>query len=197
MPPSQKIYGMALRAYPSAFRQRYGVEMARVFDERFRDAQKAGYRSTFRYCVKVVCDLLVTAAGERLMASETSSILVAFVAVVCGCGAAYVDFHASEVQATLLVLLVSSFALGCIKPRRAWLSALIMAALLPGVHVTVFAFRSSETSQGHPYLSRLMMLLPALVASFVGACLGVFLRFIAHQVSQWIEGSNGPGPTIA
>ena len=170
--------------------------MARVFDEGFRDAQKAGYRSTFRYCVKVVCDLLVTAAGERSIASETSSILVAFAAVVCGCGAAYVDFHANEVQTTLLVLLVSSFALGCIKPRRTWLSALIMAAVLPGVHVIVFAFRSSETSQEHPYLSRLMMLLPALVASFVGAYLGAFLRFIAHQVSQWIERSNGPGPTI-
>ena len=91
---------MALRAYPSAFRQRYGVEMARVFDEGFRDVQKASYRSTFHYCVKVVCDLLVTAAGERLMASETSSILVASAAVVCGCCAAYVDFHASEVQAT-------------------------------------------------------------------------------------------------
>ena len=46
---SQKIYGVALRAYPPAFRQRYGVEMVRVFDEGFRDAQKAGYRSTFRY----------------------------------------------------------------------------------------------------------------------------------------------------
>jgi hypothetical protein len=194
---SQKIYRMALRAYPSAFRQRYGVEMARVFDEGYRAAQKAGYRSRLRYCVKVVCDLLVTAAGERLMASETSSILVAFAAVVCGCCAAYVDFHASEVQATLLVLLVSSFALGCIKPRRAWLPALIIAALLPGVHVIVFAFRTSETSQGHPYLSRLMMLLPALAASFVGAYLGVFLRFIAHQVGQWIGRNNGPGSTIA
>jgi len=34
---SQKIYGMTLRAYPSAFRQRYGVEMVRVFYEGFRD----------------------------------------------------------------------------------------------------------------------------------------------------------------
>ena len=193
----QKIYGMALRAYPSAFRQRYGVEMARVFNEGLRDAQKAGYRSLFRYSVKVVCDLLVTATGKRLIALETSSILVAFAAVACGCCAAYIDFHASEVQATLLVLLASSFALGCIKPRRAWFSALIIAVLLPGVHIIVFALRSSETSQGHPYLSRLMMLLPALVGSFVGAYSGVFLRFIAHRVSQWIERNNGPGPTIA
>ena len=193
----QRIYGLALRVYPFAFRHRYGVEIARVFDEGFRDAQKAGYRSTFHYCVKVVCDLLVTAIGERWMASETSSILVAFAAVVCGCYATYVDFHASEVQATLLILLVTSFALGCIKPRRAWLSAMIIAVFLPGIHVFLFAVRSSKTGQGHPYLSRLMMLIPALAASFVGAYLGVFLRFIAHQVSQWIERGKGPGPTIA
>jgi len=83
-----------------------------------------------------VCDLLVNAAGERLIASETSSILVASAAVVCGCCAAYVDFHASQVQATLLVLLVSGFALGCFKRRPAWLPALIIAALLPGKSVT-------------------------------------------------------------
>jgi hypothetical protein len=188
------IYSIALRAYPSAFRRRYAEEMARLFSECFRDACGAGRSSAFHYCAHVARDLFVSAARERLATWDQGSMLTGFTAIACGCYAAYVDSHANEVVATLLVLLASSFALGCIKPRRAWRWALIVAVLLPGVHVIAFAARR-DSADGHPYFSRVMVLLPALVVSFVGAYAGAFLRFIARVVSQWLEHHNDPGST--
>jgi hypothetical protein len=178
------VYRIALLAYPSRFRRCYAGEMIRVFEERLRDAQQRGGCTVVRYAVTIAGDLLASAMRERMLALRLRSALTGCAAVLGGGYAAYVDFHATEVQATLLVLLLSSFLLGGVHPRGAWRWALIVAGLLPGIHLLVFAVEhAGETPAGHPYFSRLMILLPALLAALAGAYAGVALRGVAGRLN--------------
>jgi hypothetical protein len=179
---ARHIYRLAILLYPAAFRRRYGHEMTRVFVEGFRDARRSGRKSGAYYCVRIGRDLMASAVREQLSALSPSSSLLAPAAVLCGCYAAYVDFHTSEVQATLLILLVSNLVLGICKPRGASWRAVVVAVFLPGIHLIVFAAHAHQTSHGHPYVSRLMMLLPALAASLAGAYAGIFLRYVCRKL---------------
>jgi hypothetical protein len=88
------------------------------------------------------------------------------------------------VQATLLVLLTSGFALGVLFPRQAWRSAFITAACLPAIHLIVLALSRGPLPPSHPYFSRFMILLPALAATFLGAAAGVLLRRVGRLLVE-------------
>jgi hypothetical protein len=188
------LYRLALRAYPSAFRLRYTAEMARVFGEGLRDAQTAGSRSTLCYCGNALIDLLASSTRERAAALDPIPTAPTLFAIVAGGFAGYVDFHASEVQATLLVLIATNFVLGCGAPQGAWRHALIIAALLPAVHVTVYALGNTAANHGYPYLSRLMIFGPALVASLVGTYGGVLARYLGGELTGYVSSRGGAGP---
>jgi hypothetical protein len=135
---------------------------------------------------------------ERLAAVNRLSVGVGLFAIVAGGLATYVDFHASEVQATLLVLITSNLVLGCAAPKGAWRRALLVAALLPAIHVAAYAWGGIRANHGHPYFSRLMIFFPALVASLLGAYLGVFLRFVGRVLAGRLRLRRGSGPgTVA
>jgi hypothetical protein len=91
--------------------------------------------------------------------------------LIAGFCTAYVDFHAIEETATLLVLIVSTFAAGFAYGRLGWLWALIVAVCLTGAHWIAPHFgilpRDGEHI-GNP-LSLMIVALPASVSAYLGA----------------------------
>ena len=191
---ARAFYRIALRAYPAEFRRRYADEMERVFADGVDDALRAGRSVALRYGLRIVGDLAVSAARERFATLEKSSIAISLAAVVCGGLIAKMDLQANEVQPTLLSLIICGSVLGLLKPRGAWRWALIMSAVIPAVDVIVFALSTGDAGSGHPYLSRLMILLPALAASLTGAYAAVFLRVILAKRSPPMQPGNDSGP---
>jgi hypothetical protein len=194
MPIMSKLYWIVLGAYPPVFRLRYRGEMVRVFEDGLRDARTDGLGATLRYCGNATGDLIAGATRERFLATDRMSAGASLSAIVAGVFASYIDFHANEVQATLLVLMATSFLLGCAAPKGAWRRAAMIAALLPAVHIAVYASGKAASNQGHPYFSRLMMFWPALVASLFGAYAGVFLRFVSRGLAGWFAPRGGSDP---
>jgi len=187
------LYRLALHAYPAAFRLRYREEMTRVFDEGLRDARAKGMCSAVRHCGNALGDLLASAMREHVAAANRVAVLASLFAVLAGGAAAYVDFHASEVQATLLVLIAVNFVLGWAAPKKAWHRALIVAVILPAVHVAAYAFGRVGAQHGHPYVSRLMIFLPAFLASGLGAYAGVLLNAVGRRLAKPFGTHGGPG----
>ena len=94
----------------------------------------------------------------------------------------YVNLHNDEVELPLAILLVTSFLLGLVRPRFAWLWAAIVALSIPvssllSLKIGVYYPRRP----GHPYscepttltnaISTSVLLVPALLST----CAGVFL----------------------
>ncbi len=103
-------------------------------------------------------------------------------ALAAGLYTAYVDFNATQVQAPLLVILVSSFLLGMIYGRLGWLWALMVAGCLTGAHLLAPHFGILPRDGGHigNPLSLMVLAVPAAVSAYIGA--GV----------RWIVARNGP-----
>ena len=118
------------------------------------------------------------------MTMNRTSLVLTSAAIICGLLATWVDFHATEVQATLLVFVVTSFVLGFSGPRGAWRWALLVAVWLPAAQVAAFALRQTGTATGHPYWSRLAILLPALAACMAGAYAGALIRSAMHRITH-------------
>jgi hypothetical protein len=60
-------YGRLLRLYPRAFRERFGPEMAQLFDDQLRDARsESGTRGVAVTWFRTVIDLVSNAIGEHL-----------------------------------------------------------------------------------------------------------------------------------
>ena len=190
---AQRVYRLALRAYPAAFRARYANEIADVFGQGLEDARQIGRGAAALYQFRAWTDLFWSVGRERLALVHDRILGVYIAAVAGGSYATYVDFHATEVQPTLLVFVVSGFVLGSIIPQRAWRRALVLAALLPASQVIAFALRHGEPARGHPYLSRFMIFLPALAASLIGTYAGVLVRYLCRAARQWLRHDERPG----
>ncbi len=109
---------------------------------------------------------------------STTAIIATLAAVAGGLFAAYVDFHATEVQATMAVILATSFAAGAICPRLAWLWALLVAACLTASHLIAPRFGIHPLDAVHgSSLSLMLVALPAGVSAYLGAASRWVLRF--------------------
>jgi len=190
---SARLYRFGLRAFSRDFRERYGDELVCVFREARHDARRAGWWAALRYEARVWADLAVSAGHERLSSMNRTTIVLALAAVACGLLATWVDFHATEVQATLLVFLVTSFVLGVAGPKGAWRWAVLVAVWLPAAQILAFALRHASPVTGHPYWSRLAILLPALGASLLGVYAGALVRLLIRGLAR----HPGAGPTPA
>ncbi len=82
----------------------------------------------------------------------------------------YIDSRASEVLATLMIMLPIAFALGFIEPRRAWLWALIIGLSVPVTYLFVLSTGQRYADPPSGYMT-LIALLPAFVASYAGVVL--------------------------
>jgi MFS family permease len=69
---SERLYGALLRAYPAAFRERFGDEMVQLFGDQLRDARRRGAAGgVVATWLRTLGDLAVTAAAERTRRDRT------------------------------------------------------------------------------------------------------------------------------
>jgi hypothetical protein len=170
------LYEALLFAYPPAFRHAYSQEMAQVFRDGCVEAlQRRGMCGLARYWLFTLRDLIVSACMERLAALDRRAAGLAALAFGCGLLAAYVDFHATEVQATVLVLLLFTFAFGFASPRRAWRLGLAVGIAVPLAHILNHLLHRPPP---YPVEPNLLATLIALIPAQIGATMGAFARWL-------------------
>jgi hypothetical protein len=110
------------------------------------------------------------------------SVTTSFVALLIAVFLGYVNLHNDEVQAPLLVLLLSSFLLGYTRPGQAWVWALIVGLGIPLSSLLALMIGVSYPCRpGHPYscepmttataLSTFVLVVPALLSAYLGVLL--------------------------
>lgn len=95
------------------------------------------------------------------------------IAIIFGIIVGYVNLHASEVQAPVLAILVFTFLLGYLHPRRAWIWALVLglSILLSYVVAPVAGYHTP-----YPPSPNIFATLIALIPACIGAYAGVLIR---------------------
>jgi uncharacterized membrane protein len=98
-------------------------------------------------------------------------------ALLMGLLTGWLDFHATEVQGTVLMILVFSFAFSAINPRWAWLIALFMGGGIPLVAYVArgAALQPVDSIPSNPWYAGIVL---PLVFSFVAAYAGVFIHWL-------------------
>lgn len=84
----------------------------------------------------------------------------------------YGDFHASEVQGTVLILLLFSFSLALTQSRGAWFRGLMIGIGVPGAHL-VGLFLGSPAP--YPVQPNVVATFLALIPAMIGTCTGILL----------------------
>jgi hypothetical protein len=99
-----------------------------------------------------------------------------------GIFAGWVDFNNDEPQAAVLVILVVTFLLGLILPRKAWLWAIIVALCLPGVYLFARSLGYLPVSPPSPgWYASLLALIPAFIGAYSGALGRVILSLVSAK----------------
>ena len=84
--------------------------------------------------------------------------------------AGWVDFNNDEPQAAVLVILVVTFLLGLMRPKLAWLWAIIVALCLPAVYLVATSLGYRPVSPPSPgWYASLLALIPAFIGAYAGA----------------------------
>ena len=175
-----RCYRLLLLAYPADFRRQCGAEMRQVFRARARaDRATQSLLGAIVFWKGILMDWISSAVRER-MSSGGASTLAAFVCAICfGLFAAYVDFQNDEVQAPVLAVLAGSFIVAVIQPRGAWRWPLIVALCLPLSRTLGPMFGVYPKLPATPNnFATLLALIPA----FIGAYLGVVVRFAGRAI---------------
>ena len=93
-------------------------------------------------------------------------------ALIAGGFAATVDMHATDVQATVLTLLVLGVLLGFAQPRRWWLWGIAEGGTIPLAYVVAPSLGITPRAWPEPStFAALLAVLPAFVATALGAAL--------------------------
>jgi hypothetical protein len=110
-----------------------------------------------------------------------STLSIASLALLAGSFASWVDWHNREVQATVLVIILATLALGAGRPRQAWLSALIVGGAIPCSYLLgpVMGFHPLEMPQPNIWGSFI-----AFIPAAGGAAVGAACRTIVHPDSH-------------
>ena len=111
---------------------------------------------------------------------RTQTTLVLVLAIIGSVFVGYIDSHATEVQATLMVMLPITFALGFIQPKRAWLWALIVGFSIPAGFLWHMLMGSAYVEPPTNGFFTLIALVPA----FIGAFSGAIFRNVLRQVNM-------------
>ncbi len=87
-----------------------------------------------------------------------------------GALAGWIDFNSDEPQVAVLVILVVTFLLGLIIPKRAWLWAVIVALCLPAEYLFLRSLGYQPVSPLSPaWYASLLALIPAFIGAYAGA----------------------------
>ena len=103
-----------------------------------------------------------------------NTFLLCLLALALGITISLLDMHATEVQGTVLLILIASGLLGFILPRRAWLWAITIALCLP----LTYLFANLLGHPSHNVEPNILATLIALIPAFLGAYVGVLLRYM-------------------
>lgn len=99
------------------------------------------------------------------------------VALVSGLFTGWVDFNNDEPQAAALLILIITFLLGFLLPRKAWLWAIIMACCLPGVYLAATNLGYQPISPPNPgWYASFLALIPAFIGAYTGALARLFIN---------------------
>lgn len=88
----------------------------------------------------------------------------------------WLDYHADEVQGTVLVLIVITGALSFAAPARAWIIALIMGLSVAGAYVVGKLIGVRPVYPMPVPLSSLVALIPAAIGAAAGASVRLAIR---------------------
>ncbi len=106
---------------------------------------------------------------------------ICLVASVAGAVVAWwFDSRNDEPQAAALVILVVTFLLGFLLPKRAWLWAVIMGS---SIAVGYLIARAAGYLPANPVEPGWYAALIALIPAFIGAYAGAFGRLVIHSIS--------------
>ena len=160
--------------------------MSRVFRDCCRDAYlDKGYFGVVAEFTNSVFDLLSGAVKERvlILINDKHSILflsTALLAIAGGATAAFANLRADETPNPLLLILIFSFVLGFIYPRRFWVSGSLIGLMMPAIHFLAFArgWQVDYPTDSSTPLWAFLTLIPALLFSFAGASLRLILKYI-------------------
>jgi hypothetical protein len=181
-PPSfsQRIYRILLYAYPASFRHDYAALMEQHFADCCRLAHhEPGPAALLRFWGSSLGDLLGSALMEHLAEMRATRGWMWPLALLLGLGIGYVDYTATEVQATLLVLLPVAFGFGLAAPRSAWRWALLLGLCIPLVHILLHMFNVRP-----PYPDFVIETLLALIPAFLAAYSGAALRWLVKEMAR-------------
>ena len=176
------LYRGLLRLYPTAYRQRYGDEMAQTWRDMALAAQarhglqdRHGHRALLRVWIAAVADLLISIPTEyvsvwrerRIMSRKSLGVLILALALSALTG--YVNVTASEVQAPMLCILLFSFVTGLLQPRGAWRWAALIGLSIPASTFVGLAinFPFVDAPPRFP-ITLVVLVVPALIAAYLG-----------------------------
>jgi hypothetical protein len=166
----ERLYALLLHAYPRKFRLRFGEEMRQSFRAELLTAETARHRAAVLR--RLAGDWLVTCIRERMAAMDLKLLVATIAAVAASVFTGYVDFHNKEVQAPMLVLLVSTFCLGAVLPRYAWIWATVIGLSIAGESIVCRTLGLSAAYNGPSSAgSQLFVLIPAFFGAYCGALL--------------------------
>jgi hypothetical protein len=98
-------------------------------------------------------------------------------ALISGMFAGWVDFNNDEPQAAVLLILIITFLLGVLMPRKAWLWAIIVACCLPGVYLLATNLGYQPVSSPSPgWYASFLALIPAFIGAYAGAVARLFIN---------------------
>lgn len=110
----------------------------------------------------------------------TATVPIVLLSALAGSFASWIDWHNREVQPTVLVILVTTFLLSVIRPRQAWVCALIVGGCVPLSYLgPAIWLHPLEMPQPNIWGSCLAFV-PAAIGAAVGAGCGMAVRSISH-----------------
>ncbi len=177
-------YRWLLLMYPADFRRTYGTGMVQVFRDTcrasWRDRGEIGLISCW---LQNFVDLFLNAVVERwvTLMRTTSIRLTYLIALVLSLILGYLDHRATEVQGSVIILLVLCFLSSFFFPRGGWTRAIIIGMGIPLVSWIYIVVGQPGPASGLPFhLDTLLALVPAMI----GAGCGSGMRKVVEGVRQ-------------
>jgi hypothetical protein len=99
-------------------------------------------------------------------------LIVLLCAIVAPC-IGWLDFHQTEAQPAVLLLLVSSAVIAWLQPRYAWIAALMLGLSIVETQFVAEALGKTPVTPSVPRAAALLALIPATIGAAAGALLGV------------------------
>jgi len=99
--------------------------------------------------------------------------LILSLCVIAAALIGWIDFHATEVQPAVLLLLVCGAAIAWLQPRYAWIVALVLGLSIVVTYFVAEALGISPAAPMTPKYGGLVALIPASIGAAAGALAGV------------------------